>query len=323
MVFTDALRSIPEIKAVDGSSYYPGNIETKYVFRVETEEGMKQLLVPMMICGPDYFDALNFKITKGRGFDKERTDDLYGSFIINETAARELGWEDPVGKKIHGPVTGQDEAYREGEVIGVLRDFNFASLHNKIEPMIVFLADNDWISQFIYIKAHPLHSEHLIASIEKIYKDVWPGIPFEWEHLDSKYMSFYEKDHQVRNIFETGLIISIIISCLGIFSISALLATLRTKEMGIRKVVGASIGQLFILHVKSFLQFLVASTVVAFPVIWFLSSKWLENFAYHIHLSAWYFIVPFTCALLITVFTSGYHGLKGAFVNPVDTLKYE
>ncbi len=321
--FNDALRTITGVDKVDGSSYYPGIIETKYVFRVETKKGMEQLLVPMMICGYDYFETLNIKIIEGRAFEEEHAQDSYGSFIINETAAREFGWDDPVGKKIDGPISGHDEVYHSGEVIGVVRDFNFASLHSRIEPMIIFLADENWVSQFIYAKVNPLAPPELISSIEKAFKTQWPDVPFEWEYLDSKYLSLYEKDYEVKNIFEIGLVISIVISCLGIFSISALAASLRIKEMGIRKVVGASVTHLFLLHLKSFLQFVVISMAVAFPAIWFLSLKWLENFAYHIDLNPWYFILPAGCALLITSITSGYHGMKGALVNPADTLKYE
>ncbi|HEX5169076.1 MAG TPA: ABC transporter permease [Cyclobacteriaceae bacterium] len=321
--FNDALRKLTNVAKVEGSSYYPGIIETKYVFRVETEQGMEQLLVPMMICGHDYFETLNIKMSQGRGFEKNHTEDLYGSFVINETAAREFGWEDPLGKKIDGPVTGQDEAYHNGEVIGVVRDFNFATLHSKIEPMIIFLADDNWVAQFIYIKTNPIHSPDLIPSIENIYKTQWPEQPFEWEYLDSKYLSLYEKDYEMKNIFEIGLIISVVISCLGIFSISALLVSLRTKEMGIRKVVGANAAQIFMLHAKSFLQFLIISMVVACPAIWFLSEQWLQNFAYHIELTIGYFIIPGACALIITIITSGYHGVKGALVSPADILKYE
>jgi putative ABC transport system permease protein len=163
----------------------------------------------------------------------------------------------------------------------------------------------------------------LISVIEKEFKLQWAELPFEWEYLDSKYMSLYRKDYEVKNMFEIGLVISVLISSLGIFSVSALLTTLRTKEMGIRKVVGASSFQLFLLHTKTFLQFLIISVLAAWPVIWYLSDKWLQNFAYHIPLSIGYFIVPGIIAMFITIVTSGYHGVKSALVNPVDILKDE
>jgi putative ABC transport system permease protein len=315
--FSETIKKVSGIAHVEGSSYFPGAIETKYVFQVETDKGMEQQLVPMMNCSFDYLTTLNIKVVKGRGFNNERVAKR-GSFIINETAAKEFGWKDAIGKKISGP-----EDYADGEVIGVVRDFNFASLHNKIEPMIIFATDENWGNHFVYIKVNPLRPTDLISTIEKEFKAQWPELPFEWEYLDTKYLSLYKNDYEVKNIFEVGLMISILISCLGIFSISALLVTLRTKEMGIRKIVGASSLQLFLLHTKSFLQFLIISVLVAWPVIWYLSNQWLQNFAYHVELSVWYFIIPGLIALFITMLTSGYHGIKSALINPVDVLRHE
>jgi len=322
LVFNEELKKINGITSVGSSSYYPGVLETEYVFQVESEEGMKQLLVPMMMCNAEYLNLLNIKLASGLLVNPERTQPPH--YVINETAAREFGWKDPLGKRIQGPVGGNGEVDSEGEVIGVVKDFNFSSMHSKIEPMIILVTNsNVWTASFSYAKLNPLHGNDLIPSIEKQYKKQWPNLPFEWEYLDAKYMNLYEQDNEMKTIFEIGLIISILISCLGIFSISALLATLRTKEMGIRKVVGANSFQLFALHIKSFVQFLLISMVVAWPLIWYLSQQWLQNFAYHIKLNLWYFIIPGVIVFLITFLTSGYHGIKSALINPVDTLKHE
>jgi putative ABC transport system permease protein len=321
--FNDRLRKLNGIAKVEGSSYYPGIIETKYVFQVETEKGMEQRLVPMMLCGYDYFNTLNIKMSEGRSFDQNRDSDRLNGFVINETAAREFGWKNSIGKKIKGPVDGQGGFFQDGEVIGVVRDFNYASLHMRIEPMIIFLTNEHWASQFIYIKTNPIRPPDLISTIEKEYKASWAEVPFEWEYLDSKYLSLYKKDHEVKSIFETGLVISVLISCLGIFSISALLSTLRLKEFGIRKVVGADSYQLFFLHSKSFLLFLIIAVLVAWPLIYYLSEGWLSNFAYHINLSAYHFLVPGLIAMVIVMCISSYHAIRNARINPVDILKYE
>ncbi len=320
---SEAIRKISGVNKVGNSSYYPGVVETKYVFSIETENGYEQHLVPMMLCSYDYLDLLHIKIIKGRGFSKDHMQDEQRAFIINETAAREFGWKDAIGKEIDGPVTGHENSYRYGEVIGVAKDFNFASIHDKIEPMIIFPVDERWGGQFLYIKTNPIRPNDLISSIETEFQSQWPELPFEWEYLDAKYLSLYKTDYEVKNIFQAGLIISILISALGIFSISALMVTIRTKEMGIRKVAGASSIQLFLLHAKSFLQFLIISVFGSWPVIWIMSGKWLQNFAYHIEINAWHFIVPGIIALLITILTSGYHGVKSALINPVDVLKHE
>lgn len=321
--FCETLRKINGVSSVGTSSYYPGTIETKYVFEVETETGMEQRLIPMMNCSVDYLKTLNIKIIKGRTFEKGREADLHGSFIINETAAKEFGWKDPVGKKISGPISGHDEAYLEGEVIGVARDFNFASLHSLIEPMVIFPSDHSWGNNSIYIKMNPLTSANIVSAIEKEFKVQCPEFPLEWEYLDSKYLNLYKSDYELKNIFQIGLVISILTSCLGIFSISALLVTLRTKEMGIRKVVGAGSLHLFLLHTHSFLKSLIISVFAAWPAIWFLSREWLRTFAYHVNLNFWYFIIPAIIAFLITGITSAYHGIRSAMVNPVDILKHE
>lgn len=320
--FVETIRKINGISKVGGSTYFPGAIETKYVFEVETENGMEQRLVPMMICSNEYLDALGIKIEKGHRFETGGSFD-FNSFIVNEAAAKEFGWKDAIGRKIGGPVTGRGEAYMEGEVIGLVRDFNFASLHNAIEPMLILPATENWGYNFIYVKTNPLRPQDLIGAIEKEFKAQWPEHPFEWEYLDSKYLSLYKNDYEVKSIFQIGLVISILASCLGIFSISALLVTLRTKEMGIRKVVGAGSLHLFLLHSNSFLKSLFISILVAWPVIWFLSKEWLKTFAYHVDLNYSYFILPGIVALLITILTSAYHGIKNTMINPVDILKHE
>jgi putative ABC transport system permease protein len=249
--------------------------------------------------------------------------DSYNSFIINQTAAKEFGWKDAIGKKISGPVTGHGETHLKGEVIGLVKDFNFASLHSAIEPIIIIPSNQNLGNNFIYIKVNALRPQNLVDAIGKEFKAQKPELPFEWEYLDSKYMSLYKNDFDVKNIFQIGLVISILTSCLGIFSISALLVTLRTKEMGIRKVVGANSRQLFFLHIHSFTRLLIVSVFIAWPVIWFLSSEWLKTFAYHVQLGPEYFIIPGVIALFITSLISGFHGIRSAWVNPVDILKHE
>ena len=321
--FSDELKRIGGVEEVAGSSYYPGVIETKYVFEIETKNGREQRLIPMMNCTYEYLNLLEVKMNRGRGFDPDHVQDQASSFIVNEAAAREFGWKDAIGKKIDGPVTGSNESYRQGEVIGVARDFNFASLHEKIEPMIVFLSDENWAANTIYIKTDAFRSREIIGRIEDTFRSQWEDLPFDWEYLDTKYMNLYAKDYELKSIFQVGLIISILTSAMGIFSISALLITVRAKEMGIRKISGANPMQLLLIHSKTFIQFLVLAMVVSFPFIWYLSGKWLQSFVYHIDLNGWHFVIPTAIAFVITIATSLYHGLKGALINPVDVLKHE
>lgn len=322
-LFKEKVKGIAGVEKVDGSSYYPGIIETRYLFQVETKSGLKSKLVPTIFCGLDYLDALNIKMESGRAF---RSGDNYSQgagYIINKAAAREFGWDEPLGKVIRGPVGANDETGRSGKVIGLVKDFNFTTLHSKIDPLIIFVTNENWSSQFVYLKVSTIRPSGLISKIETEFRSIWPELPLEWEHLDSKYASLYKKDYEIKSVFEIGLLISILVSGFGIFSISALLVILRTKEMGIRKIVGATQGQLFLSHMKGFIKLFFIASCVACPIVWYLANQWLSGFAYHVELSARYFILPAFIALLIVVVTTGFHGIKTSLTNPVDSLKQE
>jgi putative ABC transport system permease protein len=318
--FQEAIRKLNGVQTVDGGSFYLDNVETKEFFEVETEQGRKKMLVTYMNCGYEYLDVLKIKLVCGRNFMKEFTTDNYGAYLINETAAKQFGWKDPIGKRIWGPVgTDRDE----GKIVGIIKDFNFASLHNKIEPLIIFPVSEGWGISYVYIKVSPIRPPDMIAKIEEAYTEIYPDLPYEWEYLDSKYASLYAEDYEVKNVFQVGLIISLIVSCLGIFGMSALLVILRAKEMGIRKVVGANQLQLFVLHIRTLLKFILIAAFIGGPLAYYLSNEWLNSFAYRISLNAWYYILPCLITILIVILTSAYHGLKSAYVNPADILKDE
>jgi putative ABC transport system permease protein len=320
LALQESLRKLSGVKNVDGGSFYLDNVETKEFFEVETNQGKKKMLVAYMNCGYNYLDVLGLKLVKGRNFMREYASDSFGSYIVNEAAAKTFGWTDPIGKQISGPL-GTDR--EEGQIVGVIKDFNFASLHNKIEPLIIFPVSEGWGIGFLYVKVNPIRPQNIVSQIERAYKKIYPDLPCEWEYLDSKYASLYTKDYEVKNVFQVGLIISIAISCLGIFGMSSLLMIIRAKEMGIRKVVGAGHLQLFLIHMKTFVKFIFIAVVIGWPFAYYLSNHWLDNFAYHIQLNLSYFIMPCLLTLFIVMITSGYHGVKNALINPVDILKDE
>lgn len=317
----ESLRKVAGIKSVAGSSFYPnGGVETKAIFELETAEGMKNQLVTFVYCDPDYAELLNLRLKKGRLFDKDRVTDYHEAYLINETAARQFGWDEPIGKQINGPAASDGHG---GEVIGVIEDFHMESMHSKIEPVIIFLGDTDWEVNFIYIKMEPLQSNSLLVSIEREFHSIFPELPFEYEYLDARYRGLYKHDYEIRDIFQWGLVVSIVVSALGIFSISALMLSLRTKEMGIRKVVGAENSQLLLMHLKPFAIFFLIAIAIGLPVIFYLSERWLSSFAYHIDIDATYFVMPGVVTIVIILAASIYHAIRGANVNPVEILKNE
>jgi putative ABC transport system permease protein len=320
-VLEESIRKMAGVLSVSGSSFYPdGGVETKDIFALETADGMKQRLVNFIFCEHEYPALLDLQLVAGRFFDKEHSTDAGGAYIINETAAREFGWSEPLGKKIQGPINGDGVP---GEVIGVVKDFHFESMHMRIEPLILFITNGDWGVNFVYVKTAPVQSASLVTSIEKEYRKIFPEVPFDYGYLDARYRGLYKHDYEIRDIFRWGLIISIIVSGLGIFSISALLLSLRIKEMGIRKVVGAENIDLFVRHLKPFAAFFGIALVIGSPVVFYLADRWLNNFAYHIEVNAGYIVLPAVITMGIILIATGYHAVRSAKVNPVDILKNE
>jgi putative ABC transport system permease protein len=318
--FQEQLSNLPGIDAVDGSSFHTSNIEKREFFQVETNTGTKKALVDYMNCGYQFINMMNIRRVKGRNFSAEFSTDPKQAYIVNEAAARAFGWQDPIGKIIEGPI-GTDRV--GGKVIGVVKDFNLASFHKVIEPLIIFLGNEDWGTRHIYVKLNPIHSAQIVDQIGEHYKKAFASSSMQWQFLESQYESLYRDDLEVSNILKIGLFISILISGLGIVSLSALLGKLRSHEMGVRKIIGATQLQIIIKHLKPFLKFFGLALLIACPAIYYFSQYWLSNFAYHISLDVWYFIVPACIAILIVLVTSAFHAVKLSYVNPVDVLRNE
>jgi putative ABC transport system permease protein len=318
--FIEATREIAGVALADACSYIPGGgIETKEFFEVDTEAGMRRALINYIHTGYDYLDLLNIRLKEGRNFDSQRPADVMGSYLVNEAAAKHFGWKNPIGTKINGPLEADG---RTGEVIGVLADFHYASVHNKIEPLIIFLNHN-WDINFVYIKLSPAQAADVLHRIDRAFARVFPGTAMDWSYLDDRYQHLYRDDNRIKNVVAGGLIISLLISALGIYSMSALLLARRTREMGIRKVVGASHVQLFLLHIKTFVVLLAAAIAIAGPMSYFAGSHWLTTFAYHIDISAWHVLIPLCISIAMILLATGTHGVRAAMIKPTDVLKSE
>jgi putative ABC transport system permease protein len=317
-VLIEELKKIGGVRDAEASSFFPaGQIETRGGFEFESAEGMKQRLVQYLHCDPGYFEMMKVKIISGNVFDSERVGGVR-KFLINQTAAKEFGWEDPIGKRLNSK---DDDV--EGVVVGVVRDFHLGTLHEPVEPLIMFAANEDWGVPFVYIKTEVVHSQDLVRQVEQAHSRVYPDEPFELNFLDSRYANLYQEDHQVQKVLMVGLVISIAVTCLGIFGVSALMMILRTREMGIRKVVGASRLELFGLHMKIFLRVVLVAIAVGAPMVYYLSAYWLNTFAYHITADVVHLLVPGLILVLIVLVTAGWHANRNSMVNPVDVLKQE
>jgi putative ABC transport system permease protein len=272
----------------------------------------------------DFIKTMQIKIIAGSNFDhsdvlqidttKNRKNFRY-SFMLNETAARALGWtpEQAIGKLISKNAPGRIKA--------VVKDFNFKSFHDPIGPLLIFLDHLNTGALFVRITGN--NTAPAIKSIEKIWKGRIAGSPFDYKFLDDDYDALYRTEQHTAGVFTTFSVLAIMLACLGLFAVTAYAVVQRTKEIGIRKVLGANISGIIILISKDFLILVVIASAIASPIAWYISHKWLQEFAYRITVQWWIFIGAGAACLIVAGCTVSIQALKAALVNPVKSLKSE
>jgi putative ABC transport system permease protein len=264
--------------------------------------------------GYDFTKTMHLKFVEGRDFSKDFATDSVG-YIVNEAALKIIGYKDPVGK----PLTFWQQ---KGTIIGVLKDFHFNSLHNKINPLVLRLGENiEWGSAMV--RTEPGKTKEALASLEKICKELNPKFPFTYKFSDEEYQKLYKSEQVVSKLANYFAFLGIFISCLGLFGLVIFTAEQKTKEFGIRKVLGASAASLFGLLSKEFLVLVIAALVIASPLAWLAMNKWLQDYVYRITISWWMFAVAGVLAIIIALITVSFQAIKAAFVNPVKSLRSE
>jgi putative ABC transport system permease protein len=301
----------------------PGQGIGKNVFQVEDNEGkMTERGVDVFAAGYDFVQTLDMQIVAGRDFSRDiSSDTIYGA-LVNESMVKRMGWDNPIGKKFTVPQTGPNPPTFEKRVVGVVKDYHQNSLYDPIEPLMIILNTRN---NFLIVKTKAGDIKQTLASLEKTWKEVNPNNPFEVEFLDADFNSQYQADEKRSQIFTVFSGLTIFIACLGLLGLSAFTTQQRYKEIGVRKVIGASIQSLIILVSREFFILVGIGTVLAFPVAWYVTNGWLQNFAYRIELKGeWLtFILSAAIAFLITLVTVGYHVLRAASANPVNALRDE
>ena len=259
-----------------------------------------------------YLDFFKIKFAAGAGFHGYKTDSAH--YILNETAVREAGITNPVGKrfKLHNV---------NGTIIGVVKDFHFASLKQKIEPFIfAYQPGNDWR---ISIRTTGKDAPRAIAAASRIWKNYNSAFPFDYDFVDKDYDNLYKSDQRSGDLFNSFAIIAIIISCLGLFGLATYTAQVKVKEIGIRKVLGASVANITRMLSKEFLILVGVSLIIASPIAWYAMSKWLENYVYRINVQWWMFALAGFAALIVTFATISFQAIRAALANPVKSLRSE
>jgi putative ABC transport system permease protein len=322
-VFIDKLRQNPKISSVGQASNSPGQGIGKNLMKVEDNKGeMLDRGVDLFTADYDFVKTMGMTIVAGRDFSRDVTSDTTYAILVNEAMVRRMAWDDPIGKKF-AFVDGDDSTPDiEKKVVGVVKDYHQNSLYDAIEPLIIIL---DKRLSMVFVRTEEGDVRESVAAIESVWKEVFPNDPFEYSFLDQDFNSQYKADEKRSQIFTLFSGLTIVIACLGLFGLAAFTTEQRTKEIGIRKVVGAHVPGLVYLISKEFFLLVGIGLLIAFPLAWYFTSNWLESFAYRIDLkSEWgTFIISALIAMLITFVTVGFHVFKAATANPVRSLRDE
>jgi putative ABC transport system permease protein len=267
----------------------------------------------------DYQKIFDIKMAQGRYFSRDYPTDRSDGIIVNETAAKIMGMESPVGQRISCSIPFSSQ--KSGTILGVVKDFHFRSLHEKIDPLVLVIAPG-WFTD-VYVRIRPENVPETLGFIEKTIKKFAPDFPFEYSFLDEDIDNLYKTEQRIGNLVRYGTFLAIFIACLGLFGLASFTAEKRTKEIGIRKVLGASISGIVLLLTKEFTKWVILANLIAWPIAYFVMRGWLQNFAYHINIGIWMFLLSAALALVTALITTSFQAVKAAASNPVDSLRYE
>jgi putative ABC transport system permease protein len=315
--FKDTLRRHPAIREASGSNTLPGRFFSKSLVRAE---GLDQgVTLNISLCEPELPDVLQLEMLQGRFLSREHGTDKT-AVVINETAARLLGWEQPIGKTI---TPGSNIPFH---VVGVVRDYHFESLHQTVQPAALALLDgawNWWPEQFIAIRVQTADMPGTLAFLETTWQRFSQGHPLEYTFLDQDYAALYDNEARTARLFRVFAGLAIFIACLGLFGLASFATAQRAREIGIRKVLGASVPEILFLLTRGFARWVLLANVVAWPAAYLLMNRWLENFAYRIQPDMGIFLMAGLAALGIALLTVSVHTVRTATAPPVKSLRCE
>ncbi|HZY79314.1 MAG TPA: FtsX-like permease family protein [Cyclobacteriaceae bacterium] len=330
MAFKHAAEKMPGVMVVDKSSEAPHAM----AFLVDEDDGVRETnaadnsaikwegkqqgrsvgFKPTSV-GFDFLKLMNLDVAEGRGFSREFATDSADAFMVNEQAVKEMGLKDPVGKWVSA-------WNKKGHIIGILKDYNTNSLHERIRPIIIDVKEYESFG-VVMVRTEAGKTKEAIASLETVYKQLNPDYPFSFKFVEEDYDRMYRSEKMITKLSNAFAGLAIVISCLGLLGLIMFSAEQRTKEIGIRKALGATVGSIVGLLSKDFVRIVLISFLIATPVSAWLMSQWLAGFAYKIDLSWWIFAGAGMTALLIALFTISFQAVQSARANPVDSLRSE
>jgi putative ABC transport system permease protein len=315
--FKNALQQHPNVLFTSASSTVPVRSKQQHLFRKEGADEKQRIWMNAYTVDPEFIETLGIDLVAGRNFSPRslrETPPGTAEYIVNRAAAKILGWEDPIGKRIFRKNT-------LGTIIGVVEDFHIASLHHHIEPVVLYMEPGN--KRYILAKIAPDNISGTLAFMREKWNEFDPSRPFVYSFLDAYFEQAYRNEEKLAQIFRAFSLQAIFIACLGLLGLAAYATERRTKEIGIRKVLGASVANVTALLSKDFVKLVLLANLIAWPVAWYAMNKWLQNFAYHIEISWWVFALAGSLALVIALVTVSTQAIRAALANPVESLRYE
>ena len=320
-IWVEELRNDSRVESVSLSRLPTGRVG-QLMFRVEKDSMLKEQTVSFIFVDDYFIDVLGLEIVEGRNFDKSRSTDRQQAFIINEHAAKVFGWEDkPLGKRVQWGLMPNNQAANDGQVIGVVNDFHFLSLHNPLEPMI--LCFNPTGSNTMSIRFAKGDYTALMGELEERWNTIAPKHPFNFSFFDAALDVNYTQERAMGQIFNYFALIAILIASLGLFALVSFTIQGRMKEIGVRKVLGASLSQLTWVLMKDFFILLFLAFIITVPINYYLNNRWLESFAYDAPTNVLNYGTALFISVLLAIITVSYHIFRVGKADPVEALRYE
>ncbi len=312
--FITTLKRFPGILSISASNRVPGQTLTGYGIVPEGHTMDEHLLTNVLETDADFASTYGLQIANGRFFSPDLPTDTGSAIIVNEAMARYLNWDNPVGKQL------EIFEARKGSIIGVVKDFNFASLREAVQPLAIILNDNPL---YVSVRLKPGTIQSSLENIQKEWKRFNSEFPFDYFFMDEQLNRFYKSDTRLLHVLSIFAILAIAIASMGLLGLSIYTAKQRTKEIGIRKVLGASVSGIAVLLSKEYVKLILVASAISFPLAFWGMNNWLQEFAYRIKISWWVYVAAGIIALIIALITVSFQGIKAAIMNPVKSLRSE
>ena len=323
--FTEEIKRHPAVKETALSFTAPGRNHGKSVIMIEDNQGeMQEMTFNQIITDYDYLDAMGIPLVAGRYYEREFGSDQNNSVVVNEAVVRAMQWGDSaLGKKFKLAPNIQNITTPNAEVIGVVKDYNYGSLHNPIEPLVFVCRENVPFLRLLHIRVENNQMQDVLNWVVEKRNAFHPSYPIQYSYLSEELDSLYEEEHVVFALVISFTILIIFIAALGLLGLSSFMTVKRTRETGIRRVMGASQNQILSLFLIQFSKWVIISNVIAWPVAYFIIKPWLQNFTYRIDFPFWTFIISLLVSTIIAMITVSWQSLKASRMNPATSIRVE